>query len=83
MKKEILKQIEICQISIDWWREESHALVKEAQKLERDHAFGAITDEEMVNKAKKMDQKIDHLERKGLLEQKIMYGILSGAANDE
>jgi hypothetical protein len=37
----------------------------------------------MVNKAKKMDQKIDYLERKGLLEQKIMYGILSGAANDE
>ena len=83
MKKKLLEQLEICQSSIDWWREESQKLFRESRQLETDHAFGIITDEEMTKKAKLIDKKIGYLEKKGIYEQKTMYHLLSGANNNE
>lgn len=83
MNKKILEQIGLCQQSIDWWQEESRLLFKEARELETDHAFGAITDDEMFAKAKQLDQKIDYLEKKGAREQEYMVAIISGAQEDE
>ena len=62
MNKKILEQIEICQQSIDWWQEQSKSLMKEARQLESDHAFGAITDDEMLTLAKDIDHRLNYLE---------------------
>tara|TARA_B100001123_G_C14925843_1_gene873671 strand:+ start:405 stop:653 length:249 start_codon:yes stop_codon:yes gene_type:complete len=82
MNKKILEQIEMCQKSIDWWQEQSKLLIKEARKLENDHAFGAITDEEMFEKAQTLDQRLDYLEKKGAREQEYMVAIISGAQDE-
>tara|TARA_Y100000310_G_C20380189_1_gene667724 strand:+ start:433 stop:681 length:249 start_codon:yes stop_codon:yes gene_type:complete len=82
MNKKVLEQIRQCQESIDWWKEESQKLMREARQLETDHAFGAVTDEELAKKAKLIDRQAEYLEKKGVYEQKIMYDILSGAANE-
>ena len=83
MNKKILEQIGLCQHSIDWWQQESRLLFKEARELETDHAFGAITDNEMVAKAKRLNQKIDYLEKKGAREKEYMLAIISGAEEEE
>ena len=83
MNKKILEQIELCQQSIDWWQEESKLLFKEARQLENDHAFGAITDEEMFERGQELDKKIDYLEKKGAREQEYMVAIISGAQDEQ
>ena len=82
MKKDVFEQIRQCQASIDWWKDESQKLMRAARQLEKDHAFGAVSDEEMAERAKNIDRQAEYLEKKGILEQKIMYNILSGASNE-
>ena len=73
MKLKINNQIKLFKESIDWWREESLKTSLEVEELQVLFESGAITEEEVVEQVRDLNNKMDYLHRKGQFEQRNLF----------
>jgi coenzyme F420-reducing hydrogenase gamma subunit len=73
MKLKINNQIKLFKESIDWWREESLKTSLEVEELQILFESGAITEEEVVEQVRDLNNKMDYLHRKGHFEQRNLF----------
>jgi coenzyme F420-reducing hydrogenase gamma subunit len=73
MKSKINSQIKLFKQSIDWWREESLKTSLEVEELQVLFESGAISEEEVVEQVRDLNNKMDYLHRKGHFEQRNLF----------
>tara|TARA_R100000278_G_C5362527_1_gene125947 strand:+ start:139 stop:384 length:246 start_codon:yes stop_codon:yes gene_type:complete len=73
MKPKINSQIKLFKQSIDWWREESLKTSLEVEELQVLFESGAISEEEVIEQVRDLNNKMDYLHRKGQFEQRNLF----------
>ena len=73
MKPKINSQIKLFKQSIDWWREESLKTSLEVEELQVLFESGAITEKQVIEQVKDLNNKMDYLHRKGQFEQRNLF----------
>ncbi len=73
MKTKINNQIKLFKESIDWWKEESLKTSLEVEELQVLFESGAITEEEVIDQVRELNNKMDYLHRKGQFEQRNLF----------
>ena len=73
MKPKINSQIKLFNQSIDWWREESLKTSLEVEELQVLFESGAISEEEVIEQVRDLNNKMDYLHRKGQFEQRNLF----------
>ena len=73
MKTKINNQIELFKESIDWWREESLKTSLEVEELQVLFESGAITEKQVIEQVRDLNNKMDYLHRKGQFEQRNLF----------
>ena len=73
MKPKINSQIKLFKQRIDWWREESLKTSLEVEELQVLFESGAISEEEVIEQVRDLNNKMDYLHRKGQFEQRNLF----------
>ena len=73
MKPKINSQIKLFKQSIDWWREESLKTSLEVEELQVLFESGAISEEEVIEQVRDLNNKMDYLHRKVQFEQRNLF----------
>ena len=73
MDKDFLKKVETSKESIDWWRDESVQTAYEVEEINYRWEIGELTDEELLEKTKELDNKILYLMSKGEFEHRSLF----------
>ncbi len=73
MKTKIDNQIKLFKKSIDWWRDESMKTSFEVEELQALFESGAITEEDVIEQVRELNNRMDYLHRKGHFEQRNLF----------
>tara|TARA_Y100001934_G_C11582193_1_gene419347 strand:- start:173 stop:421 length:249 start_codon:yes stop_codon:yes gene_type:complete len=61
--------------SIDWWREETMKTSEEVEEIQVLFEAGAISEEEVIDQVRELNDRMDYLFRKGQFEQRNLFEI--------
>ena len=61
--------------SIDWWREETMKTSQEVEEIQVLFEAGAISEEEVIDQVRDLNDRMDYLFRKGQFEQRNLFEI--------
>tara|TARA_B000000565_G_C23780415_1_gene375702 strand:+ start:172 stop:417 length:246 start_codon:yes stop_codon:yes gene_type:complete len=73
MKTKINNQIKLFKESIAWWREESLKTSLEVEELQVLFEEGVISEQEVIEQVRDLNNKMDYLHRKGQFEQRNLF----------
>ena len=83
MNKEFLNKVKLSKESIDWWMDESVQTAFEAEEIWFLYEVGEITEEELLVKTKRLDNRILYLMAKGGFENRNLFEIFAKEAQNE
>jgi len=83
MNKEFSKKVESIKKSIDWWREESVNCAFAAEEINWQYEMGMLTEEEVFEKTKELDNRILYLMAKGGFENRQLFETFAGYKNEK
>ena len=83
MNKEISKKVESIKKTIDWWREESVNCAFAAEEINWQYEMGMLTEEEVFEKTKELDNRILYLMAKGGFENRQLFETFAGYKNEK
>ncbi len=83
MDEDFLKRVETSKESIDWWREQSIQTAYEAEEVNYRWEIGELTDEELLEKTKELDNKILYLMAKGGFENRNLFETFASRITEE
>ena len=73
MKRSFSNKIDLYKKSIEWWRDQSMQLSFEAEELDWMYEMEMLTDEEVIEKTKELNQKMNYLINKGMFEHENLF----------
>tara|TARA_Y100001963_G_scaffold32654_1_gene45303 strand:+ start:21226 stop:21474 length:249 start_codon:yes stop_codon:yes gene_type:complete len=69
------KKLKFFKESIDWWREETMKTSEEVEEIQVLFEAGAISEEEVIDQVRELNDRMDYLFRKGQFEQRNLFEI--------
>ena len=82
MDEDFLKRVETSKQSIDWWREQGIQAAFEAEEINYRWEIGELTDDELLEKTKDLDNKILYLMAKGGFENRNLFETFAKVYNE-
>ena len=69
------KKLKFFKESIDWWREETMKTSEEVEEIQVLFEAGAISEEDVIDHVRELNDRMDYLFRKGQFEQRNLFEI--------
>jgi hypothetical protein len=73
MKRNFSNKINLYKKSIEWWRDQSVQIAFEAEELDFEYEMGMLSDKELVERTKELNDKMNYLMKKGVFEHENLF----------